>query len=238
MNHHYRRLNEVHSQLHLNNRNPPISRNRLSKSSNDVRFEDQLRGIERTMASQFCLDVTIPVSDKKKEISDETLDVMTRHSKYFTQPKKQFTPRVVRKFVRPKSSPPNRPQSSTRSLVFETPIIKVPSTSTPRKPKKVFFPLDPQRNVSDDSAFGDEQESSSSSTSDSQETAAFNIKKWLKEQEEENVYLELLLEVTADLLQRNLCTNGNMKEILAIYIRKSKRKFSVSKFPKFSLCAI
>ncbi len=225
MNHHYRRLNEVQSQLQAINRNPPISRNRLSKSSNDVRFEDQLRGIERKMVSQFCLDVTIPVSDKKKEISDETLDVMTRHSKYFTEPKKQFTPRIIRKIVRPKSSPPNRPQSSTRSVASETPSIKVQSTA--RKPKKVFFPVDPLRNVSDDSAFGDEQESSSSSTSNSHETAAFNIKKWLKEQEEENVYLELLLEVTADLLQRNLCTNGNMKEILAIYIRKSRRKFSV-----------
>ena len=83
---------------------------------------------------------------------------MTVHSKYFTQPKKQFTPRVVSKVVRPKSSTPNRPhESSARSLASETPKIKAPINTFykyPSKTRKVFFPVDPQRNVSDDSAFG------------------------------------------------------------------------------------
>jgi hypothetical protein len=46
--------------------------------------------------------------------------------------------------------------------------------------------------------------------------------------EEENCYIQLMCDITADLLQRNLCTNGNMKEIIAIYIRKSKKKFTVT----------
>jgi hypothetical protein len=46
--------------------------------------------------------------------------------------------------------------------------------------------------------------------------------------EEENCYMQLMCDITADLLQRSLCTNGNMKEIIAIYIRKSRKKFSVT----------
>lgn len=189
MNHHYRRLNEVQSQLHVNTRNVTssnranaLTKKRLSKSNNDVRFEDQLRGIENQMKNQFCLDVTSQPSDKKKGISDETLDVMTRHSKYFTQPKKQFTPRVIRKVVRPNSSPaPNRLFSATLPMSSESLPIKL--TNMARKPK-VFLPADPQRNISDDSAFGDEHsiESSSSSSDNSPGRAAFNIKKWLEEQ--------------------------------------------------------
>lgn len=186
MNHHYRRLNGARSQLHLNNdRHSTISRTRLSKSSNDVRFEESLRNIETRMASEFCLNVSAPASEKKKEISDETLDVMTRHSQYFTQPK-SFAPRIVRKIVRPNTATTIRPLSTTSNAIKSDCIEHVPAklVNTARKTKKAVVSADPERNLSADSAFGDEQFlDSSSSTSDcSQEMDAFNIKKWLREQ--------------------------------------------------------
>jgi hypothetical protein len=186
MNHHYRRLNGAQSHLHLNSYpNSAVSKNRLSKSNNDVRFEDSLRNVEKQMGSEFCLNVSAPASERKKEISDETLDVMTRHSQYFTQPK-NFTPRLVRKIVKPNTSPATRPLSAVRSVKLET-TGNVPAkiVSTARTSKKVITPVNSQRNVSDDSAFGDEPsiESSSTSSSDSsQEMDIFNIKQWLKEQ--------------------------------------------------------
>jgi hypothetical protein len=187
MNHHYRRLHGAQSHLHLSNyRNSTVSKNRLSKSTNDVRFEDSLRDVEKRMASDFCLNVSPPASEKKKEISDETLDVMTRHSKYFTQPK-HFTPRLVRKIVRPNTSPTTRPLSAVRPMKLEaTENVPVKMVSSARKTKKVIIPENSQRNVSDDSAFGDEQsiESSisSSSSESSEEMDVFNIKEWLREQ--------------------------------------------------------
>lgn len=184
MNHHYRRLNSAQSHLHLNKRTVTFSKNRLSKSNNDVRFEDQLRGIERQMESTFCLDVTPHPSEKKKEISDESTDIVVRHSQYFTHPAKQFTPRVLRKIVRPNSSSPNRLLSNSRPVSSQIrPVNAVRTPVTPRKAKKVFIPAD-QRNVSDDSAYGDEHstDTSTESTIDSQGLAAFNIKMWLKEQ--------------------------------------------------------
>ena len=186
MNHHYRRLNGAQSHLHLNSyRNSAVSKNRLSKSNNDVRFEDSLRNVEKQMGSEFCLNVSAPASERKKEISDETLDVMTRHSQYFTQPK-NFTPRLVRKIVKPNTAPNTRPLSAVRSVKLET-TGNVPAkmVSTARTSKKVIIPVNSQRNVSDDSAFGDEpsiETSSSSSSDSSQEMNIFNIKQWLKEQ--------------------------------------------------------
>lgn len=184
INHHYRRLNSAQSQFHLDKRTPIVSKNRLSKSSSDVRFEDQLRSVERKMVSTFCLDVTPHPSERKKEISDESLDVMARHSQYFTQPTKQFTPRVLRKIVRPISSSPNRLFSNSRPASSEIRPTKTKTPVTPRKINKVFVPVDLQRNVSDDSAFGDEHstDTSTDTSSDSQSLAAFNIKLWLKEQ--------------------------------------------------------
>ena len=187
MNHHYRRLNGAQSHLHLSNyRNSAASKNRLSKSTNDVRFEDSLRSVEKRMASEFCLNVSAPASEKKKEISDETLDVMTRHSKYFTQPK-HFTPRLVRKIVRPNTSSITRPLSAILPMKLEvTENVPVKVVSTAPKAKKVIIPVSSQRNVSDDSAFGDEQSTessiSSSSSDRSQGMDVFNIKQWLREQ--------------------------------------------------------
>ena len=44
--------------------------------------------------------------------------------------------------------------------------------------------------------------------------------------EEENSYLQLLCDITADLLQRNLCTNGTVKGIIQEHIRTSHRPTS------------
>jgi hypothetical protein len=64
--------------------------------------------------------------------------------------------------------------------------VPVKMVSSARKTKKVIIPENSQRNVSDDSAFGDEQsiESSisSSSSESSEEMDVFNIKEWLREQ--------------------------------------------------------
>ena len=190
INHHYRRLNTAQSQLQLNKRTLVASRNRLSKSSNDLRFEDQLRGVEDKIVNEFYLDVTPLVSDKRKEISDHSQDVMSRHSQYFTHPSKQFTPRTVRKIVRPQTTPPKRVSSAVVRPV--TPIVSVRSNSAVQTPRKIqnravkAIAADPKRNVSDDSAFGDEhstvESDSSNSSSDSLGTAEFNIKTWLKEQ--------------------------------------------------------
>ena len=184
--HHYRRLNGAQSHVQQSMKKTSASA-RLSKSSNDLRFEKNLQSLERQMSSsQFCLDVNV-VSEKKQDMVDESLDVLKKNSKYFTQPKKLFTPRLVRKIVRPSSTS----QRTTRQSLPPTRPV------TPSRPKSVtisrtvnstiYYPADlpQQRNVSDDSAFGDEHDSSStrsSSSSSDDELAAFNFKKWLKEQ--------------------------------------------------------
>ena len=181
---HYRRLNGAQS--HLQTLKTNTTSVRLSKSSNDLRFEHKMQSLERQMSNEFCLDVTV-TNEKKKEIFDASLDVMKKHSNYFTQPKKLFTPRVVRKIVRPSlTSHTTRQQSlpPTRSI---TPSSRPKSVTISRKPNStIYYPADlpQQRNVSDDSAYGDEHYSSSrsSSSSSSDELTAFNFKKWLKEQ--------------------------------------------------------
>jgi hypothetical protein len=178
---HYRRLNGAQS--HLQSLKTSTTSVRLSKSSNDIRFEQKMQSLERQMSSQFCLDVSV-ANEKKKEIFDESLDVMKRHSNYFTQPKKLFTPRVVRKIVRPSLTSHTTRQSlpPTRSI---TPSSRPKSVTISRKANStIYYPADlpQQRNVSDDSAYGDEHFSSSrSSSSSSDELTAFDFKKWLKE---------------------------------------------------------
>lgn len=179
---HYRRLNGAQS--HLQTLKTSTTSVRLSKSTNDIRFEQKMQNLERQMSNDFCLDVTL-TNDKKKEIFDESLDLMKKNSNYFTQPKKLFTPRVVRKIVRPSLTGHTARQSlpPTRSV---TPSNRSKSVTISRKPNStMYYPADlpQQRNVSDDSAYGDEHYSSSrSSSSSSDELTAFDFKKWLKEQ--------------------------------------------------------
>ncbi len=138
------------------------------------------------MSSQFSLDVVLPEDKrKKKELFDQSLDVINKHSKYFS-PTKEFTPRLVRKIVRPPTSsrlPCSRPitPGSLRRSKLDT---SLPSPQQ-RPMKAVYFPDDlVQRNVSDDSAFGDGHDSCSdqSSSNISDDLEAFNFTKWLKEQ--------------------------------------------------------
>lgn len=201
INHHYRRLDGARSQLQLKGYTSHGSANfkgRLSKSSQDlsrsVGFENRLRNLERQMTSQFSLDVVIVDEKKKKDLFDEKQDVINRHSKYFTQPKQNFTPRLVRKVVRPVTA---GKLSTTRSA---TPATQRPTTATlgssssgssclqQRRPlKAVYFPVNnhQHRNVSDDSAFDDGHYSSNDSvesSGSSEDLSAFNFQKWLKKQ--------------------------------------------------------
>ena len=97
MNHHYRRLNGAKSNLQLD-KIPACVNKRLSKSSSDIAFSRN-----RANAKDFSLDCisSSTARSKKHTISDDALDVMSRHSAYFTRPDKAFTPRIVQKIVRP-----------------------------------------------------------------------------------------------------------------------------------------
>lgn len=178
VNSHYRRLQSARSHLQLNNRNEPIH-GRLSKSNHDLRFEERVHSAQSQRSGSFCLNVTSPATDRKKrDMADESLDVLAKHSKYFTQPKQQFTPRLVRKIVRPSSSPPKKqaPVAGQRTAVAAARTIKSAEVGSAKKE----YDSSNQRNVSDDSAFGDEQSIESDASSD--DSGTFDFKKWLKEQ--------------------------------------------------------
>ena len=106
INNHYRRLNGAQSSLQLA-RNCGKSTKSLtkSKSTPDISFETRQQQLERRLVRDFSLDTSFTTSKKLSTISDDRLDVMSRHSEYFTHPTKMFTPRVLQKIV-PPSLPP------------------------------------------------------------------------------------------------------------------------------------
>lgn len=172
MNHHYRRLSSA--KPHINTGRRPTTAKTLSKSCHDVRCcQDEGALQNNRFGSDFNIDSPAQ-RDKKSSLADESCDVLSRHNQYFTQPKQLFTPRLVRKIVRPATS------HSTRAREMRVPYLM---SDNPAE-KSVSFHLDnARRNVSDDSALEEDHSSQCSvSTIGTNELISYKFRKWLKEQ--------------------------------------------------------
>ena len=202
MYHHYRRLHSAKSTFQLNCHgagDQSAGTFKRSKSIVDLTFDQRLKRLEKQLADHLSTSPpTLPEwnsrpeqspKNKKVDTFDNSLDLMRKNSKYFTQPREPFTPSVIRKIVRPVSSAPvKRPSTSSRRHRQLPADIEDPKL-LPLSPVRVDDCLTSKlaRMPSDDSAFGEGANSSTSSTMPSPAGKAvplksFDFNRWLRKQ--------------------------------------------------------